>query len=365
MNAATPRRRSLLGKVLVILLAAAVLLAVLAWVGTRVAERRIAGLLGPRAQVGEVRLGFNEVVLTDVRIAGSAGMAPASARRVVAEPEWRSLLGQVAVFRRITVQGFDFAVLRGADGDMQISPALQAALREGHGGDAAARGQRPLRADAIILEEGRLDFIDAAIARPPHRIAFDHVSARLQPLVLPANDQRSDITFKGAVRDNRAGASTVQANGALTLGGSDADITVAVRNMDVRHAAPYLAGNGAGSLSGGAMDLDMRTTIARRQLEASGVVALHDLAFSGDGSLFSLPRKAVLAALENRKGVLRMEFKFSGSLDNPKFSASRGFAAQIARGFGRAIGVGAEGAAGGVAGAVKDLGDAISDLFTQ
>ncbi|MCV6903704.1 MAG: hypothetical protein NTT76_13425, partial [Achromobacter xylosoxidans] len=121
MNAATPRRRSLLGKVLVILLAAAVLLAVLAWVGTRVAERRIAGLLGPRAQVGEVRLGFKEVVLTDVRIAGAAGMAPASARRVVAEPEWRSLLGQVAVFRRITVQGFDFAVLRGAAGAISMS----------------------------------------------------------------------------------------------------------------------------------------------------------------------------------------------------------------------------------------------------
>lgn len=362
---ASPRRRSLARTLSAILVLAVALLAALAFAGKYVAERRIAALLGPRAQVGQVSLGFKEVVLSDVKLAGAEGMEPANAQRVVAEPEWRSMLGRETVFRRITVEDFDFAVLRGPDGDMQISPALQAALREASGGDTGARARSPVRAGEIILEGGRLEFIDAAIARPPHRIPFDNVSASLRPLALPGDGQRSDMIFKGTVRDNRVGTGTVLASGSLEVGGSDADMTVAVRNMDIRYAAPYLAENGAGSLAGGAMDLDMRTTIAKRQLNASGTVALRDLKFSGDGSLFSLPRKAVLAALQDRHGTLRMEFKLAGSLDNPKFSASRGFAAQIARGFGHAIGVGAEGAAGGVAGAVKDLGDAISDLFTQ
>lgn len=360
---AASRRRSFARKLPAMLVLVVVLLAALAFAGKYVAERRIAALLGPRAQVGQVSLGFKEVVLSDVKITGAEGMEPASARRVVAEPEWRSLLGREAVFRRITVEDFDFTVLRGADGDMRIAPALQAALRQADGGEAGARS--PFRADELILDGGRLEFIDAAIARPPHRIPFDNVSASLRPLALPADGQRSDMTFKGTVRENRVGTGTVLATGSLEVGGSDADMTVAVRNMDIRYAAPYLAENGAGSLAGGAMDLDMRTTIAKRQLNASGTVALRDLKFSGDGSLFSLPRKAVLAALEDRHGTLRMEFKLAGGLDNPKFSASRGFAAQIARGFGHAIGVGAEGAASGVAGAVKDLGDAISDLFTQ
>ncbi len=356
-NASAMPRRSFARKLLIALVLAVLLLGAVAWIGMRVIERHIAGLLGPRAQVGEVRLGFDAVVLTDVKITGAEGVAPASARRVVAEPDWGSLLRRQPVFHKITIEGFDFAVLRAPDGDMQISPALQAALREADGDGGQARARGPVRADDIILDGGRLDFIDSAIAKPPHRIPFENVSARLHPLVLPADGQQSQMEFKGSVRDNRSGAATVQARGSLEVGGSDADMTVAVRNMDIRYAAPYLAENGAGSLAGGAMDLDMRTTIAKRQLNASGVVALHDLKFSGDGSLFSLPRKAVLAALEDRKGTLRMEFKLAGSLDNPKFSASRGF--------GRAIGVGAEGAAGGVAGAVKDLGDAISDLFTQ
>ncbi len=364
-NTATARRRSPLGMALAIVVLAAAVLAVLALAGTRIVELRIANMLGPRAEVGRVQVGFKQVVLTDVKIAGNAGAAPASARRVVAEPEWTSFLQHEAVFRKVTIEGFDFAVLRTPDGEMQISPALQAALREADGGNGVTRRKNPVRADAIVLVDGRLDFLDAAIAKPPHRIPFNQVSARLSPLVLPAEGQRSDMEFKGSVQDNRNGAATVTASGSLEIGGTDADIKVAVRNMDIRYAAPYLAENGAGSLTGGAMDLDMQTTIAKRQLKASGVVALRDLKFSGDGSLFSLPRKAVLAAMQDRSGALRMEFSLSGSLDNPKFSASRGFAAQIARGVGHVIGVGAEGAAGGVADAVKDVGDAISDLFSS
>lgn len=357
---AVPRRRPIKGRWALVALAVVVLLAALAGLGRYAAERRIADLLGPRAQVGQVSLGFGQVVLTDVRIEGVADMAAASAGRVVAEPKWASLLRRVTVLRRIRIEEFDFAVVRGRDGDLQIAPALQASLRA-----ADARHPRPpVRADEVILERGRLEFVDAVVSTPPHRIPFDNVSASLRPLALPANGQRSEMEFQGSVGANRAGVATVRARGSLVVGGSDADMTVAVRNLDIRHAAPYLAENGAGSLAGGAMDLDMRTTVAGRQLDASGTVALRELRFSGDGSLFSLPRKAVLAALEDRHGTLRMPFKLSGSLDNPRFSASRGFAAQIARGFGHAIGVGAEGAAGGVAGAVKDLGDAISDIFT-
>ena len=71
---------------------AVLLLGAAAWIGMRVIERHIAGLLGPRAQVADVRLGFDAVVLTDVRISGPEGVAPASAQRVVAEPDWGCLL---------------------------------------------------------------------------------------------------------------------------------------------------------------------------------------------------------------------------------------------------------------------------------
>lgn len=362
-NAADARGRSRWGTALAILLLICAVIAVLALAATRVVEQRIASILGPRSQVGNVQVGLHQVVLTDVAVPGASGQPGARARRVELEPEWTAFLRREAVFKRIIVEGFDFAVVRNPDGDMQISPALQAALRAGDG-DGKTRRNGPIRVAELILRDGRLDYLDGAVSKPPHRIPFKDVQAHLQPVVIPGDGTASDLEFTGKVEDNRNGEATVRAKGKLVVGGADADITVAVRNMDIRHAAPYLADNGAGSLSGGSMDLDMKTAIARRELKASGTVALHNLKFSGDGSLFSLPRKAVLAAMKDKSGVIRFEFALAGRLDNPKFSVTRGFSAQVARGFGHAIGVGAEGAAEGVAGAVKELGDALSDMLS-
>ncbi|HAP26467.1 MAG TPA: hypothetical protein DCR74_12785 [Achromobacter sp.] len=362
-NAADARGRSRWGTALAILLLIGAVLAVLALAATRVAEQRIASILGPRSQVGNVQVGLRQVVLTDVTVPGASGQPGARARRIELEPEWTAFLRREAVFKRITVDGFDFAVVRGADGDMQIAPALQAALRAGDG-DGKTRRNGPIRVAELILRDGRLDYLDGAISKPPHRIPFKDVQAHLQPVVIPGDGTASEMEFSGKVEDNRNGEATVRAKGKVVVGSSDADITVAARNMDIRHAAPYLADNGAGSLSGGSMDLDMKTAIAGHKLKASGTVALHNLKFSGDGSLFSLPRKAVLAALKDKSGTIRFEFALAGSLDNPKFSVTRGFSAQVARGFGHAIGVGAEGAAEGVAGAVQELGNALSDMLS-
>lgn len=364
LNAAAPRRRSALGTAIAVLLVLAALAGVLAFAATRIAEQRISSMLGPRGQVGDVRVGWRQVVLTDVKVPGASGQAGASAKRIVLEPEWPAFLRHEAVFNSVVVEGFDFAVVRGADGEMKIAPALQAALHAGAGGDGKSRGDRTIRIAELILRDGRLDFEDAVVAKPPHRIPFKNVQARLSPVSVPGDGAHSDMTFSGTLEDNRNGESTVRAQGWLQVGGTDANMKVAVRNMDIRHAAPYLSEKEAGSLTGGAMDLDMSTTIANRELRASGTVALRGLTFSGDGTLFSLPRKAVLAAMKDKSGALRFDFKLQGSLDNPKFSVRRGFAAQVAQGFGRAIGVGAEGAAEGVTGAVKELGNALSDLLS-
>ncbi|MBO1012575.1 DUF748 domain-containing protein [Achromobacter sp. SD115] len=364
LDPAAPRRKSPWGNAFAVLTLIAAVAVVLAFAALRIAEQRIANMLGPRGQVGHVEVGYRQVILKDVTISGGTGQAGATARQVVLEPEWPAFLRHEAVFKTVTIEGFDFTVVRRANGDMDIAPALQSSLRAGEGGDSQPRARTPIRIAELILRDGRLDFEDAAVSRPAHRIPFSDVQARLRPLTIPGDGARSDMEFTGNIEGNRNGAATVRAEGWLVVGGTDADIKVAVRNMDIKHAAPYLADNGATSLAAGTMDLDMRTAIAKRQLQATGTVALRGLRFSGDGSLFSLPRKAVLAALKDQSGTLRFDFALAGDLDNPKFSATRGFTAQVARGFGHAIGVGAEGAAEGVTGAVKELGNALSDLLT-
>lgn len=364
MNAVAPRGRSPWGNALAVVVLLAAVAGVLAFAAVRIAEQRIANMLGPRSQVADVRVGFTAVVLTDVVVSGGPGQADARARRIVLRPEWSALLQHETVFTSVLVEGFDFAVVREADGDMSIAPALQAALRTGERGEGRPSRGKTIRIADLALRDGRLVFEDKAVSKPAHRIPFINVQARLRPVSVPGDGTRSDMEFSGNIDDPQGRSSTVRAQGSLVVGGTDADIEVAVRGMGIRHAAPYLAENGAGSLAAGAMDLDMNTAIANRELRASGTVALRGLKFSGDGSLFSLPRKAVLAALKDNTGVLRFDFVLAGNLDNPKFSVTRGFSAQVAQGFAHAIGVGAEGAAEGVTGAVKELGNALSDLLS-
>ncbi|WP_088156390.1 DUF748 domain-containing protein [Achromobacter xylosoxidans] len=364
LDPAAPRRKSPWGNAFAAVTLIAAVAVVLAFAALRIAEQRIAGMLGPRGEIGHVEVGYRQVILKDVTISGGTGQAGARARQVILEPEWTAFLRHEAVFKAVIVEGFDFTVVRRVNGDMDIAPALQASLRAGEGGDTQTRRNTPIRIAELILRDGRLDFEDAAVSRPAHRIPFSGVQASLRPLTIPGDGARSEMEFAGSIEGNRNGAATVRAQGWLVVGGTDADIKVAVRNMDIQHAAPYLADNGAASLAAGAMDLDMRTAIAKRQLQATGTVALRGLRFAGDGNLFSLPRKAVLAALKDQSGTLRFDFALAGDLDNPKFSVTRGFTAQVARGFGHAIGVGAEGAAEGVTGAVKELGNALSDLLT-
>ncbi|SSW66874.1 DUF748 domain-containing protein [Achromobacter agilis] len=364
MNAVAPSGRSPWGNALAVLVLLAAVAGVLAFAAVRLAEQRIANMLGPRSQVADVSVGFTRVVLTDVIVGGGQGQEDARARRVVLEPEWSALLRQEAVFKSVAVEGFDIEVVREQGGELSIAPALQTALRTGGREDGRPRGGTPLRIANLVLRDGSLEFVDRAVSHPAHRIPFTGVQASVRPVALPGDGARSDMEFSGRIDDAGGGQATVRAQGWLVVGGTDADIKVTVRGMGIRHAAPYLAENGAGSLAAGAMDLDMDTAIADRELRASGTVALRGLKFGGEGSLFSLPRKAVLAALKDNTGVLRFDFALSGNLDNPKFSVTRGFSAQVAQGFAHAIGVGAEGAAEGVTGAVKELGNALSDLLS-
>ncbi len=59
-------------------------------------------------------------------------------------------------------------------------------------------------------------------------------------------------------------------------------------------------------LAAGQMDLDMTTHVRDQQLSAQGKAKLRDLEFNNGSSLSTLPRKAILAALEDRKGEVTL-----------------------------------------------------------
>ncbi|ANN71148.1 DUF748 domain-containing protein [Bordetella bronchialis] len=356
-----------------IILIAILLLAVAVVGGLHIASRvvvnRIQDMMGDKGHAARIDVGWRRIVLDDVEIGAPPDWPSRQtlrAARVTIEPDWRALLSDRLDIRRIVVSDYSLSVLRSADGSLQMLPTLRQRAREraqarGEDPDAPGKTRRETRVGLLVLEKGRLDFYDARVAKPPYRVPFENVNAEIGPLRAPANDEHTQIKLQGQmVGKQRRGAVSVQ--GWVALPSHDADVRTTTSGADVGLLAPYLQKHAPSLLTAGQMDLDMTTRVKNQQLAAQGKATLRDLDFSG-GTLGSLPRRAVMAALEDRKGEVTFEFTLQGSLKDPKFSLTDDLSTRIVGGFTKAIGVSVEGVAEGVGSAVKGLGGALGELL--
>ncbi|MBV7481413.1 DUF748 domain-containing protein [Bordetella sp. BOR01] len=368
MEKRTKKRLLIVSGCLVVLVAAAALATHLA---ARRVESRIVELLGPSGQAARIDVGLSEVVLHDVTIGAPAGW-PAEhtlrAKRIVCTPDWRSLVSHRLVIHRLAIEDYYLSVRRSSKG-IEVLPTLTAQAREkrrqsaAEGKDASERWETEI--GSATLQDGQLDYYDAVVAKPPHRIAFDQLQAQIGPLHFPKRAEHTNIKVSGRTM-GKSHSGTVAVDGWLAAASGDADVHTRLAQVDVSVLAPYLYHGSAAVLAGGVVGLDMRTRIVQRQLNAAGRLELRDLKFGGNGDrLLSLPRKAVIAALEDRNGKVAFDFTLTGNLDDPKFSLDDSISMRVIGGLGQAIGISAKGVAEGVGGAVQELGNALSDLVEQ
>jgi uncharacterized protein involved in outer membrane biogenesis len=342
-------------------------------VASRVVVARIESMLGPEGHAQDIDVGWNRVILKNVEIGAPPGW-PAQqtlrAARVELEPDWSALLSNRIAIRRATLEDYYLSVLRTTDGRLRILPTIQE--RTGKSEDGAVEGgsdndgdkrKREVWVGRLVLEKGHLDFFDATVAKQPYRIPIDDLHADIGPLRAPAGADQTKLVLTGKLTGKKR-SGTLNMDGWVVQSTKDSDVRTTLQGADVSLLAPYLQKHAPAALVGGQLDLNMRTRVASQRLNAQGTVTLQDLAFDNSGStLLSLPRKAVLAALEDRKGKVTFDFTIEGNLHDPKFSLNDDISMRLAGGFAKAIGVSVEGVAGGVGGAVKGLGDTLNQIF--
>ncbi|HYG43721.1 MAG TPA: DUF748 domain-containing protein [Bordetella sp.] len=368
MEPRTKKRLLIASACLLALLAAAALATHLA---ARRVEARIVELLGPAGQAERIDVGLAEVVLHEVVIGAPEGW-PAKqtlrAKRIVFTADWRSLMARRLVIDSLTIENYYLSVRRSAEG-IQLLPTLASRARAkrqqsaNEGKDPS--GQWETEIGTAILQDGQLDYYDTVVSQPPHRITLDQVQAQVGPLHFPKRTEHTALKVSGRTV-GKPQSGTIAVDGWLAAASGDADVHTRLARVEVPVLAPYLYHGSAAVLAGGVVDLDMRTRIAQRQLNATGHLELHNLKFGDSGDhLLSLPRKAVIAALEDRNGNVAFDFTLTGNLDDPKFSLDDSISMRLAGGLAKAIGVSAKGVAEGVGSAVRGLGDALSDLVKQ
>jgi hypothetical protein len=352
---------------LTVVVGLAVLGATTVYFGARWTQARIVQLLEPYGQAERIHVRFSAVVLENLTLntlAAGQDRRSARASQVVIEPDWRALLARRFAISTVSIDDFTLPARRTQDGKIQILPALTEQIKRETASDNHSASKSVIEIGKVIFTHGTLDFRDASVATPPHKIIFDQMRATIGPLQLPEGTQRTEITLSArAVGKQKSGPVAIK--GWLMPASNDTDMDIQLRDVEIPLVAPYLRKGAPRSLVGGAMALEMKLRIQKKYLNAEGNVMLSDLQFNNSPLLFSLPRKAVLAALEDRQGKVSFHFSVQGQLDDPKFALDDSLSARIAGGFAKAIGVSVEGVAEGATGIVKGLGKAFTDLLSK
>ncbi len=327
-------------------------------------KRSLEHALGPRASVGTLQLRWNGVEALDVRVRADRthDRWPAEdelrAARVHLVPAIESLWRSGWHIRHVGIEDGYVSALRTRDGRLRIFPSLQGDARAAADAPAGAPAPAPLiRVGTLQLRNATLDFHDATIRQPPHRLRIERLDARVGPLVLPALDHSSNIALRGVLKGVR-GDGDLQVDGEFSAAARDAQLKARFHGVDLIALQPYLLKVAEGGVRAGMLDLELHATLVRNRLHAPGLLTLRGLELSGSGGVLGtfagVPRQAVVAAM-SRDGRIQVKFVLEGHLDDPNFSLNENLATRVASGLAEALGVSLGGVVQGVGNVIKGI----------
>lgn len=348
-----------------------VLLAAGLYFGSRALKAKVEQALGPESEIGEIRLGLSAVEVLKLRVKAPAGWpAPDTLRaeRIRIAPDLLALLSGKVGVSSIVVEGGYVSALRSTDGKLRVVPSLLEKKEE-----KKEPGKGPeVSIGAIELKGGVLEFYNAAIRRPPHRIRIEQLMAKVTDLHLPALGAKSrlhlDGILKGVRHDGR-----VLIDGWMTFANKDSEISSTLRGIDLVAFQPYLIKASEGGVKKGSLDLDLHSTVKDGHLRGPGTLTLSGVELESGGTFMGLPRAAVVSYL-NKQGRINIKFILDGKVDDPNFRLNENFSTRIAASLGESLGLSLEDLAKGAGslgqksveaggGAATGIGKAIGGLF--
>jgi hypothetical protein len=329
-------------------------------------KNQVLQALGPESDVGEISVGWTAIEIRQLRVRGPKGWPSQDAlraERVVVVPDLLGLFSAQVRVRRIDVEQAYLSVLRARDKPLQLLPGL---LDKPHAKSAQPGSAVPVSIGLIELHGGVLEFFDATVRQPAHKVRLEQLEAKVEDLRLPALTGRTHFKLDGVVKG-------VQRNGKLALNGwaeiadKNSDLTTKLHGVDLVALQPYLIKAAETGVKRGTMDLNLKSVVHKNRLRAPGTLTLSDLELASSGGAMStfmgMPRQAVIGSLKNRSGQIVMQFTLEGDLNDPQFSINESFSRRAGASVAESLGISIEGLTRGMGGAVDGLGGAVKRLF--
>jgi hypothetical protein len=234
-----------------------------------------------------------------------------------------------------------------------------------------------VRLGSISLEDGVVEIFDATVAKPPLKIRLEQIEASVHDVSVPDLRGRSRFELDGVVKGPTSDGHA-HLDGWAEIATRDSSITTRLRSIDLVPLQRYLIQKGEAGIESGRFDLDVRSDVKDRHLHAPGTISLTGLRLASSGGVagtfMGMPRRAVLAGLEEKGGTIRTEFTIEGDIDHPDFSLNNALSTRLAYSLAETLGISVVGLVEGVetlghAGAsaagdaAKGLGGALQDLL--
>ena len=369
-TAMSPRTKRYL---LVAVLAFALLLVLLvlgAHFATQALKDKAEQALGPTAQVSEMVVGLTAIELRGVRIRAPQGWPAADtlrAERVVVTPDLRGLLSAKVRVQTIVIESAYLSVLRTRDGRVRLVPSLLesgAAQAEKSGNKDA--GGVPVSVNTIELRNGTVEFFDASIRQPAHKLRLVKIDAKIGNLSLPGLGGRTSLVVDGIVKGVQRDG-TLNLNGWLELVDKNSQLVTRLRGVDMVAFQPYLLKSTESGVRKGTLDLDLNAAVRKNIMHAPGSLTLSGLELEPGAGPFEtfmgMPRSAILSTLKDKKGQINVQFALDGDLGDPKFSLNGSLLKQVGTTIAQSLGISIEGLVRGVGEAPGGISDALKKLF--
>lgn len=335
--------------------------------------------LGPLGEVKDISVSLTGVEITGIRIKAPPATDKLSwpaedqlrADRILIEPSFFDLLFAQINVQNIRIEGAYISMLRSRDGQMKVIPGLLPASNtqasgNKHGGDSQTT---PITIGKVELVNGVIEFYDASIRQPAHKIRIEQINAAIRKIHLPDLTGFSPIDLVGVHKGVRQDGK-ITISGSAELASKELGITTRLRNIDLVAFQPYLLKAGETGVKKGLLDLDLNSSVRKGKLHAPGTLTISGLELqsaSGAGRFMGMPRDAVIALMQKRDGTIPIRFVLDGDINDPKFSLNEKLATRIGSSMASSLGLSIEGLAKGVgsvgSGTAKGIGDTFGKLF--
>ena len=338
--------------------------------GARALKAEVEQALGPTSEIGAINLRWNAVEIEHLRIKAPIGW-PAKdelrAERIRIEPDLRGLLSkQIRVSRIVIYDGY-LSALRSNDGRLRLLPSLLETKRT----DSKNAALLPVvTLGQVELINATMEFFDATVKKPPLRIRLEQLHATVDDVLLPTLKGHTQLDMQGVLKGVRNDG-RISIKGWVEIATRNSRIVTQLRNVDLIALQPYLIKATETGVKKGTLDLDITAKVNNKQLFAPGTVTLSDLELDeGSSTFMGMPRKAVVAMMQDHARKITVKFELAGNLDDPQFKLNENLSSRLGSSIASTLGISFEGIARGagsvgsaLSGATEGVGKAIKGLF--